>query len=133
MRSLYLLVFVASVALAFGVPGVPDVPDVEVPDIEIPGMELLDDIQLKLDGILAQSEALRDMIPDLAVLDELSLKLEELRETDADVESLQLRLDALRDDLSGVKAEMDAITDNLDSEIETVKATMDEFTEGLPI
>lgn len=130
MRSLYLLAFVASVALAFGVPGVPDV---EVPDVEIPGMELLDDVQLKLDGILAQSEALRDMIPDLAVLDELSLKLEELRETDADFEALQLRLDALRDDLSGVKAEMDAITDNLDSEIETVKATMDEFTEGLPI
>lgn len=130
MRSLYLLAFVAGVALAFGVPGVPDV---DVPDFEIPGMELLDEVQLKLDGILAQSEALRDMIPDLAVLDELSLKLEELRDTNPEFEALQVRLDVLRDDLSGVKAEMDAITDNLDSEIGTVKATMDEFTEGLPI
>ena len=130
MRFLYLLAFVVSAALAFGVPGVPDV---DVPDIEIPGMELLDEVQLKLDGILSETEALRDMIPDLAVLDEVSLKLEELRDTNPEFEALQVRLDVLREDLSGVKAEMDAITDNLDSEIGAVRATMDDFTEGLPI
>ncbi|MEA3267480.1 MAG: hypothetical protein U9P42_11155, partial [Candidatus Fermentibacteria bacterium] len=88
MRSFYLLVFAVSLALAFGV-DVPDVPDTEIPDIEIPGMELLDELQLKLDGLLTETDALRDMIPDLEVLDELSLKLAELRDTDPELEALQ--------------------------------------------
>lgn len=133
MRSFYLLVFAVSLALGFGVPGVPDVPDVEVPDIEIPGMELLDEIQLKLDGLLTETDALRDMIPDLAVLDELSLKLAELRDTDPELEALQAEVDALRNELVGVREEMQAISDNLGSEIGTMKATVDEFTAGLPI
>lgn len=45
MRSVYLPALIAGLALAFGVSGAPDVPDVpetEIPGFEIPGMELLD-------------------------------------------------------------------------------------------
>ena len=133
MKTIFLLALVAGTAVAFGVPGAPDVPDVDVPDIEIPGMELLDEVQLKLDGLLSETDALRDMIPDLTVLDELSLKLEELRDTDPEIAALQAEVDALRNELVGVRDEMQAISDNLNSELGTLKATVDEFTAGLPI
>lgn len=132
MRSIYLLALIAGIAMAFGIPDVPEVSETEIPDFEIPGMELLDEIQLKLDGILSETDALREMIPDLAVLDELSTKLEELRDTDPELEALQVEVDALRGELIGVRAEMQAISDNLESEVGTVKATVDEFTAGLP-
>ena len=132
MRSIYLVALIAGLALAFGIPDVPDVPETEIPDFEIPGMELLDEIQLKLDGILSETDALREMIPDLTVLDDLSMKLEELRDTDPELEALQVEVDALRNELVRVRSEMQVISDNLDSEIGVVKDKMDVFTAGLP-
>ncbi|MCD4706883.1 MAG: hypothetical protein K8S62_04010 [Candidatus Sabulitectum sp.] len=133
MRSIYMLVLIAGMALAFGVPGVPDVPDTEIPDFEIPGMELLDEVQLKLDGLLSETDALRNMIPDLAVLDELSLKLEELRDTDPELEALQAEVDALRNELVEARVEITAISDGFTAEVSSMKAVVDEFTAGLPI
>ncbi len=133
MRSILLLVCIAGLSLAFGVPSVPDVPDTEIPDFEIPGMELLGEIQVKLDGLISQADELGDLIPDLAVLDELSLKLEELRDTDPELEALQAEVDALRDELVSVRSQMETISDDLQAEVSTVKATVDQFTEGLPI
>lgn len=136
MRSLVLAVFAAAVAFAFGLPGtpsVPDVPDVEIPDIQIPGMELLDQVQVKLDGLLEQTEVLRTAIPDLAVLDQLSVKLEELRDTDEEMASLQAEVDALRGELLEARAAITAVTDQIDSEVSVLRETVDQFTAGLPI
>lgn len=132
MRSIFLLVLIAGMAMAFGVPSAPDVPDAEISDFEIPGMELLDEIQVKLDGLISDTDVLKDMIPDLAVLDELSLKLEELRDTDPELEALQAEVDALRDELVAARAEMTAVSDGLIAEVSSMKAIVDEFTAGLP-
>ncbi|HPJ29182.1 MAG TPA: hypothetical protein PLM22_09630, partial [Candidatus Sabulitectum sp.] len=75
MKPILITAFTVCTAMAFGVPGVPDVPDADIPEIEIPGMELLDEVQMKLDGLIAQTDTLRNIIPDLAVLDDLSVKL----------------------------------------------------------
>lgn len=133
MRSLILTALVACSAMAFGVPDVPDVPEGDLPDIEIPGMELLDEVQVKLDGIVEETDALRGLIPDLAVLDELSVKLAEMRDTDPEAEALQAEVDALRAELVAAREEIQAITDELDAEIGAVKTTVDNFTAGLPI
>lgn len=133
MRSLIALAFAACTAMAFGVPDVPDVPEADLSSIEIPGMDLLDQVQEELDGLIAQTDTLRNLIPDLAVLDELSMKLEELRDTDPELASLQAEVDALRDQLVDARAQITAVTDEIDSEISTIKATVDEFTAGLPV
>jgi chromosome segregation ATPase len=130
MRVVLTLVLISSAAMAFGVP---DVPETEIPDVEIPGMELLDEVQVKLDGILDETTSLREVVPDLTVLDRLSVKLEELRDTDTELESLQAEVDALRNELVDARAEIQAVSDNLESEIGAVKTTVDEFTAGLPI
>jgi len=136
MRSLFLTAFAVCTALAFGVPGVPDVPDVpdvELPDIQIPGMELLDEVQVKLDGLITETDALRDLIPDLGVLDELSVKLDELRDTDPEIAELQARVDALRGELVTAREQIQSVTDELDSQVNTIRTTVNDFTAGLPI
>ena len=133
MRFLLTLAFVAGIALGFGVPGVPDVPDVDIPEFEIPGMELLDDIQVKLDGLLDKTGSLGTLIPDLAVLEDLSVKLEELRDTDPEIAELQAEIDALRGELVSARDEIMVISDELEAELGTIRTTVDEFTEGLPI
>ena len=69
----------------------------------------------------------------LAVLDDLSVKLEELRDTDPEMEALQAEVDALRNELVEARAQITAVTDEIDAEVSTIRATVDQFTEGLPI
>lgn len=133
MKPLMIIIFAVGTVMAFGVPGVPDVPDATIPDFEIPGMELLDDIQLKLDGFILQADTLRNIIPDIAVLDEISVKLEELRDTDPEVASLQAEIDSFRDELVSARSEMQAISEDLQAEAGTLQETVDEFRAGLPI
>ncbi len=56
MKPILITAFAVCTAMAFGVPGVPDVPDADIPEIEIPRMELLDEVQRKLDGPIAQTD-----------------------------------------------------------------------------
>lgn len=136
MKPLVIALALAGCALSFGVPGVPDVPDVpevEVPDIRIPGMELLDQLQVKLDGLLGETDGLRELIPDLAVLDDLSLKLSELRDTDPEAARLQEELDGLRGELVSARARIQEVSDEIRAEVGAMKSTVDQFTEGLPI
>ena len=133
MKFLLSLAFVVSIALAFGVPGVPDVPEVDIPEIEIPGMELLDEIQVKLDGLLSIADSLGTLIPDLVVLEDLSVKLEELRDTDPEIAELQANIDALHGELVSARDEIMVISDELEAELSTIQTTVDDFTEGLPV
>ena len=133
MKFLLVPVLVASIALAFGVPGVPDVPETGIPDFEIPGMELLDEIQVKLDGLLSTADSLGTLIPDLMVLEDLSVKLEELRDTDPEIAELQVKIDALREELVSARDEIMVISDELEAELSTIQTTVDDFTEGLPV
>ena len=133
MKSLLIIGFAVCTALAFGVPDVPDVPDADIPDIEIPGMELLDEVQVKLDGLVSQTDELRTLIPDLAALDNVSAKLEELRDTDPEMAELQAEIDALRGELVSAREQITSITDEIDAEVSTIRTTVDQFTEGLPV
>jgi DNA repair exonuclease SbcCD ATPase subunit len=119
-------------AMAFGVPESPDVPDVDVPEIEIPGMEMLDEVEAKLDELITETDALRLLIPELSTLDDVSAKLDELRETDPELEDLQAELDALRDDLVDAKTELDETIGSINAEIEDIHSLVETFTEGLP-
>jgi len=126
----------AGSVLAFGVPGapdVPDVPDVEIPDIEIPGMDLLDEVQAKLDGVIESTDILGELIPALTTLDNVSAKLEELRDTDPEIAALQAELDELRGELTVARDEIQAISDNLNAEIGAIRDTINSFIDGLPI
>ncbi len=133
MKFLLVPVLAVGIALAFGVPEAPDVPEVDIPDFEIPGMELLDEIQVKLDGLLSTADSLGTLIPDLAVLEDLSLKLEELRDTDPEIAELQAQVDALRAELVSARDEIMVISDELEAELSTIQTTVDDFTEGLPV
>jgi len=123
----------AGSVLAFGVPGTPDVPDVEIPDIEIPGMDLLDEVQIKLDEVISSTDVLGELIPALTTLDNVSAKLEELRDTDPEIAALQAELDELRGELAFARDEIQAISDNLNAEIGTIRDTINSFIDGLPI
>lgn len=129
--ALSVIVFVAG-AMAFGMPDVPDVPDVEVPEFDIPGLGILDEIQVQLDELVAATDSLKWLIPELAALEEVSLKLEEMRETDPDVIGLQEELDALRAELEVARDEIEAVTSVITDDVQQVRSSLNAFTEGLP-
>ncbi|MFO8183584.1 MAG: hypothetical protein R6U39_05365 [Candidatus Aegiribacteria sp.] len=129
--TLSIIVIVAG-AMAFGMPEVPDVPGVEVPDFEIPGMSILDDIQLQLDELVTATDSLKWLIPELAALEDVSAKLEEMRETDPDVIGLQEELDQLRAELEAARGEIEAVTSVITDDVEQMRSSLDAFTEGLP-
>jgi len=131
-RTALALILAVPCLMAFGVPDVPDVPDVEVPDIEIPGMEILDDLQVQLDELMASTDSLVWLIPELTALEDVSAKLEELRETDPDVVGLQEELDALRGELVTARAELEEISDVLTEDVEELHSSLQTFREGLP-
>lgn len=133
MKFLLVPALVVSIALAFGVPGVPDVPDVDIPEFEIPGLEMLDEIQVKLDDLLGAADELGTLIPDLMVLEELSAKLDEYQDTDPEIAELQAKIDSFRGELVAARDEIMVISDELESELGTIQTTVDDFTEGLPI
>lgn len=127
------VLLVAAMAVhGFGMPNVPDVPDVSVPEIEIPGMEILDAVLTRLDEIISSTDSLRWLIPELSTLDDLSAKLEELRETDPDIVGLQEELDALRTELFSAREEIVQITGTMTEEIQEVRSSIGVFVEGLP-
>ncbi len=136
-RSIFIVLMIcAGSVVAFGVPGAPDVPDVpdaDIPDIEIPGLEILDGIQLQLEELIAVTDSLEWLIPELSALEEVSAKLEEIRETDPDVIGLQAEIDALRAELVDARSEIQTISDTINGEIGEVKASIDTFLDGLPI
>ncbi len=132
MKPFAALVLIVGGASAFAIPGVPDVPGLEIPDIRIPGMELLDELQEKLDGLIAETDVLCGLIPDLAVLDDLSAKLTELRDTDPEMAELQVELDALRERLVSARAVIQAYSDRVQAELGSLKTVVDDFSEGLP-
>ena len=136
-RSIFIVLMIcAGSVVAFGVPGAPDVPDVpdaDIPDIEIPGLEILDGIQLQLEELIAVTDSLEWLIPELSALEEVSAKLEEIRETDPDVIGLQSEIDALRAELVDARSEIQTISDTINGEIGEVKASIDAFLDGLPI
>ncbi|MBD3369991.1 hypothetical protein GF402_06485 [Candidatus Fermentibacteria bacterium] len=132
-RIVFVWLFALSASLmAFGVPETPDVPEADIPEIEIPGMEILDEVQEKLDELIAETDALRLLIPELSTLDEVSAKLEELRDTDPELQDLQTELDVLRADLVDAKAELDEKIGLINSEVEEIHLLVETFTEGLP-
>ena len=126
------LMILVSGAFAFGGLDVPDVPDTDLPEIEIPGLDILDGIQVQLDEIAALTDSLEWLIPELIVLDDLSEKLTELRETDPDIIGLQEDLDALRADLVSARSEIMEISDGITEPVAEVRASLDSFMEGLP-
>ena len=127
-----LLVLVSSV-FAFGTPSVPDVPDVEVPDVEIPGLDLLEGVQGELDELVTSTDSLVWLIPELSTLDDVSAKLEELRETDPDIIGLQERIDSLRAELEAARSEIEDISDVITGKVQSVRSTIDSFLDGLPV
>ncbi|MEN8208647.1 MAG: hypothetical protein ABFR50_05270 [Candidatus Fermentibacteria bacterium] len=131
-KCVVVLVILVSGAFAFGGLDVPDVPDTELPEIEIPGLEILDGIQVQLDEINVIADSLQWLIPDLAILDDLSLKLTELRETDPDVIGLQEELDALRAELVSARSEIQEISDSITEPVAEVRESIDSFMDGLP-
>ena len=126
------LMILVSGAFAFGGLDVPDVPDTDLPEIEIPGLDILDGIQVQLDEISALTDSLEWLIPELIVLEELSEKLTELRETDPDIIGLQEDLDALRAELVSARSEILEISDSITEPVQEVRASLDTFMEGLP-
>lgn len=126
------IIVIVSGAMAFGMPDVPDVPGVEVPDFEIPGLSILDDIQLQLDELVSATDSLKWLIPELAALEEVSVKLEELKETDPDVIGLQEELDELRVELEAARGEIEAVTSVITDDVEQMRSSLNAFTEGLP-
>lgn len=135
-RFVMSILVLATCAMAFGMPDtpdVPDVPDVEVPDIEIPGLEILDQVQLQLDELIAATDSLKWLIPELSALEEVSAKLEELKETDPDIIGLQERIDALRADLVVARDEIEAVTGGITDDVEDMRTSIDTFVDGLPI
>lgn len=135
MRIIMLAVLMLSAGslMAFGVPDVPDVPDVDVPDIEIPGLDILDGIQVQLNELIASTDSLVWLIPELSALEDVSLKLEELRETDPEIAGLQAEIDALRGELLGARAQIEEISLRINSDIGAVTSSLNTFVEGLPI
>ncbi|GEM_PF-1506309 len=132
--STILLLGLAATAGAFGVPDPPAIPDVDLPDIEIPGLDIIADVQVQLDEIISSTEGLRDLIPDLAVLDDVSTKLGELSESEVPgVTELRAEIDLLRAELTDARAEITALTDTIDGEMTEVKTSIDSFMDGLPI
>ena len=126
------LSILVSGAFAFGGLDVPDVPDTDIPEIEIPGLDILDGIQAELDEVFALTDSLRWLIPELYVLDDVSAKLTELRETDPDIIGLQEDLDALRAELVSARSEILEISDGITEPVEEVRASLDAFMDGLP-
>ena len=126
------LILVSSL-FAFGTPSVPDVPDVEVPDVEIPGLDLLDGVQGDLDELVTSTDSLVWLIPELSTLNEVSAKLEELRETDPDIIGLQERIDSLRSELEVARSKIEEISDVINGKIQSVRSSIDTFLDGLPI
>ncbi len=126
------LTIIVSGAFAFGGLDVPDVPDTDLPEIEIPGLDILDGIQVQLDEISALTDSLEWLIPELIVLDDLSEKLTEMRETDPDIIGLQEDLDALRAELVSARSEIMEISDGITEPVEEVRASLDSFMDGLP-
>jgi hypothetical protein len=138
MRSAFLiLILITAGVFAFGLPDapdVPDVPDVDLPDIEIPGLEILEGLQTELDGIIDETSALTELIPELGVLDEVSAKLSELQETDPPgIAELQSEIDALRQQLVDARSEIQSVSDRINGEVGGIKASIDSFMDGLPI
>ena len=125
------LMIVVSGAFAFGV-DVPDVPDTDLPEIEIPGLDILDGIQVQLDEISVIADSLQWLIPEIAILDDVSAKLTELRETDPDVIGLQEELDILRAKLVSARNEVQEMSDSITEPVEEVRASIDSFMDGLP-
>ncbi len=126
------LMILVSGAFAFGGLDVPDVPDTDLPEIEIPGLDILDGIQDQLDEIAALTDSLEWLIPELIVLDDLSEKLTELRETDPDIIGLQEDLDALRVELVSARSEIMEISDGITEPVTEVRESLDAFMDGLP-
>ena len=126
------LMILVSGAFAFGGLDVPDIPDTVLPEIEIPGLDILDGIQVQLDEIVALTDSLEWLIPDLLVLDDLSAKLTELQETDPDIIGLQEELDALRVELVSAKSEIMEISDGITEPVAEVRESLDAFMDGLP-
>ncbi len=126
------LMILVSGAFAFGGLDVPDVPDTDLPEIEIPGLDILDGIQAQLDEISALTDSLEWLIPELMVLDDLSAKLTELRETDPDIIGLQEDLDALRAELVSARSEILEISEGITAPITEVRTSLDAFMDGLP-
>jgi len=132
--STILLLGLAATAVAFGVPDPPDIPDIDLPDIEIPGLDIIADVQVRLDEIISSTEGLRDLIPELTVLDDVSTKLGELSESEVPgVTELRAEIDLLRAELTDARAEITALTDTIDGEMTEVKTSIDSFMDGLPI
>ncbi|MCD4702570.1 MAG: hypothetical protein K8S24_12010 [Candidatus Aegiribacteria sp.] len=127
------LMIIVSSAFAFGLPDAPDVPDAQLPEIEIPGLDILDGIQVQLNELIAITDSLEWLIPDIAALDEVSAKLTELRETDPDVIGLQEELDALRGELVDARSEMAEISSAVTGDIQEVRSSLNAFMDGLPI
>lgn len=127
------LMVLVSGALAFGLPDVPDVPDTELPNIEIPGLDILDGIQDQLDELITATDSLLWLIPELSTLDDVSAKLEEIRETDPDVIGLQEELDALRVELLFARSEIEEISGVITGDVEEVRSSLNSFMEGLPV
>lgn len=132
-KTATLMLLSAAGLMAFGVPGVPDVPDVDVPTIEIPGLDILEGVQIQLEELIAATDSLRWLIPELSALDEVSAKLDELAETDPDVLELQVRVDELRAELVSARSEIESLTGGITEDVETVRTSLDSFVQGLPI
>lgn len=127
------LMILVSGAFAFGLPDAPDVPDADLPEIEIPGLDILDGIQIQLDELIAATDSLAWLIPDLAALDDVSAKLQEMRETDPDVIGLQEELDALRGELVVSRSEILEISNVITGDIQEVRSSLNAFMDGLPL
>lgn len=130
--AVVLMVFVSG-SFAFGLPDTPDVPDADIPDIEIPGLDILDGIQVQLDDLIASTDSLVWLIPELSALDDVSAKLEELRDTDPDVAGLQEQIDSLRGELLVARSEIEEISGAITGDVEEVRSSLDTFIDGLPI
>lgn len=128
-----ILMILVSGSFAFGLPDTPDVPDVDIPDIEIPGLDILDGILVQLDELIASTDSLVWLIPELSALDDVSAKLEELRDTDPDAIGLQEQIDSLRGELLVARSEIEEISDVITGDVEEVRSSLDTFMEGLPI
>jgi|GEM_PF-2476564 len=120
------LMILVSGAFAFGGLDVPDVPDTDLPEIEIPGLDILDGIQAELDEVFALTDSLRWLIPELYVLDDVSAKLTELRETDPDIIGLQEELDALRAELVSARSEILEISDGITEPVQETAPTQEQ-------
>lgn len=134
IKSAIILIVLVSSAFAFGgLPDAPEVPEADLPDIEIPGLEILDGIQVQLDELIAVTDSLAWLIPELSALGEVSAKLEEIRETDPDILGLQEELDALRSELVVARSEILEISGAITADIEEVRSSITTFREGLPL